>query len=596
MDSLGRLESVKSLTDETNEADGYCLNEVVRTYNDLGMPDKEYQEHEGVKDSASLCIRYGYDSTAFGGEFTKAMRLVSMKYPSTEDNGNLWTRTGSEVDSRLAFYTYGSAGSIADKISRVAAIKDDDGNGGEGITLASYAYNGVGQLAVEDFEQPDVRLDYYNDYSGDPVAGTYENLDRFGRITRQIWRDYGASATRDSYAYTYDENSNRTSRDQETAGNSDEKYTYDDLDRLTEVERGTLSGGSITGRCFASRWTLSDTGNWNTYKIDCDGDGYDEEQGGDVTQNRDHNLANEIADTNSDGYGIEAVWGTAWADPVHDSRGNMTTVPRPGSMGSTYACVYDGFDRLVEVKDSSNNKVLKIEYDGLGRRTKKHINNCNPLDGSYDAWQHFYYDLAWQIVETRRTQDGENTHPETVQPEQQYVWSLRYIDAPVLRDANTDSDDLCDDQRLYYLTDANMNVTCVVDAAGDAVECYRYSPYGSVTVLAPDWETVPQTSCVDNLFAGYWRDAETGLYSVRFRYYHPQLGRWMQRDPLGYINGMSFYEYVATNPIVLFDPLGLQSFWGSSAGSIIGDEINVWYRRFRSCSAVPGQGWRWRLR
>ena len=46
----------------------------------------------------------------------------------------------------------------------------------------------------------------------------------------------------------------------------------------------------------------------------------------------------------------------------------------------------------------------------------------------------------------------------------------------MLRDKNTDSDSLCDDQRIYYLDDANFNVTAIVDTAGDALERYVYSP------------------------------------------------------------------------------------------------------------------------
>ena len=32
-----------------------------------------------------------------------------------------------------------------------------------------------------------------------------------------------------------------------------------------------------------------------------------------------------------------------------------------------------------------------------------------------------------------------------------------------------------------------MNVTCLVDTGGDALECYHYDPYGNLTVLDADW-------------------------------------------------------------------------------------------------------------
>ena len=74
----------------------------------------------------------------------------------------------------------------------------------------------------------------------------------------------------------------------------------------------------------------------------------------------------------------------------------------------------------------------------------------------------YYYNAAWQILEERETA-SENTAPDSVYALYQYVWSQRYIDAPILRDENIDGDDDCTesgvDERLYYTTDAKMNST-----------------------------------------------------------------------------------------------------------------------------------------
>jgi len=43
---------------------------------------------------------------------------------------------------------------------------------------------------------------------------------------------------------------------------------------------------------------------------------------------------------------------------------------------------------------------------------------------------------------------------------------------------------------------------------------------------------------------------------ARSRMYHPSLGRFMQRDVLGYVDGMSLYQYTGSNPIVRTDPTG----------------------------------------
>lgn len=204
--------------------------------------------------------------------------------------------------------------------------------------------------------------------------------------------------------------------------------------------------------------------------------------------------------------------------------------------------------------------MAKYEYDGLNRRDKAHIDSQSPgnPDG-VDHYRHFFYNAGWQILETRDADDVDD-EPEDIQPEYQYVWSLRYIDAPVLRDKNTDEDDLCDDQRLYFTNDANMNVTALVGDDGTVLERYLYDPYGKVTVLDPDFSAdADGKSDYDNniLFCGYYYDWETGLYNVRRRPYHPPLGRMPSRDPVE--SGMNLYEYAGSAPVLDSDPYGLMT-------------------------------------
>ena len=565
-DSLGRRQTVTSYP--TTGCTGTPLNEVKYTYNDFGALDQEYQEHEGAVDANSLYVQYAYDITTgtyneIENVYTKGVRFKSFRYPCV---GSTWkVRSGGDDAARLVYSLYKDTKDedpwdqtgIGDKISRVTAVARDDSRGSEAENdnvLSAYSYNGVGRLVVEDFTQPEVRLDYYGG-----AAGTYAGLDRLGRIKTQLWRDYGASQDRDKYTYDYDHNSNRKYRENNVTGDKkDELYAYDNLDRLTEFKRGNLNVGKTaiptadTNRVRGEAWTLTDFGNWSAYKIDYDGDGYDDNDG-DLTQSREHNLVNETT-------GIDETKGPSWADPGYSARGNMITVPKPTALTATYKCSYDAWNRLVEVKEQNDNVVAKFEYDGLGRRTKKFINTGE--DQTYDHFRHFYYNAGWQIVETRKSTSGENTEPQTLRPEYQYVWGRRYIDAPILRDENKDSDDYCnepnDDERLYYLTDANMNVTTLTDTAGDAVERCLYDPYGKVTFMDGSWENAAGESAKDNaiLFAGYWRDSDTGLYHVRHRAYHPNLGRWLQRDPLGYVDSMSLYEYCASRPLSCADPFG----------------------------------------
>ena len=156
-------------------------------------------------------------------------------------------------------------------------------------------------------------------------------------------------------------------------------------------------------------------------------------------------------------------------------------------------------------------------YDGLNRRITSHIDSGAPSNPTgIDSYLHCYYISAWQILEIRQS-DTPSAQPETLQPKHQYVWSQRYIDAAVLRDENTGANGLCDDQRLYYLNDANVT-----------------------------------------LDTGRELDTETWLYYYRNRYYGAELGRFLSRDPIGYHSSrLSLTEYAKNSPAGLLDPFGL---------------------------------------
>src|SRR5690606_7896556 len=46
-------------------------------------------------------------------------------------------------------------------------------------------------------------------------------------------------------------------------------------------------------------------------------------------------------------------------------------------------------------------------------------------------------------------------------------------------------------------------------------------------------------------------------YHVRHRAYDPELGRWLERDPAGYIDGWSLYQAVNSSPVMYVDPSGM---------------------------------------
>ncbi len=95
----------------------------------------------------------------------------------------------------------------------------------------------------------------------------------------------------------------------------------------------------------------------------------------------------------------------------------------------------------------------------------------------------------------------------------------------------------------------------------------RYTAYSSGPSFNDGWIDNPNDDVngPDNSvgYDGYWFDlagateaTSTGLYMVRFRVYDPKLGRWLQRDPLGYIDGTNCYLAVRGNPTAYTDPTG----------------------------------------
>jgi len=440
-------------------------------------------------------------------------------------------------------WTYGTSGGTGDVLNRVEAINDDS-SGSPGSAFSEYTYLGSAWIVVEDYVQPDVRLTLD---SG--TAGEYAGLDRFGRVVDHLWYDYGASTDRDRFTYGYDRASSRLYRENTVASGKDEYYAYDEVNRLATFDRGDLNVNkdAISGTPVKEEdWGLDMTGNWTDFLQKTSGTT-------DLNQDRAHNPVNEIT-------GITETTGTAWIDPVHDRAGNMTTLPKPSSLASGLTCKWDAWNRLVEVKDGAT-VVAVYEYDGLARRVKSHVDSQSPgnPDG-VDAYIHFFYNQGWQELESR-VSASENTEPESLQPQYQYVWSQRYIDAPVLRDANTDTDGLCDDERLYYLGDANFNVTTLIDTSGDALERYVYTPYGVLTIYDATWSNIRSASSYANVYTytGRQLDAETGLYYYRARFLSSQLGHFVNRDPIGYEGDISLYRYTGNSPVVWMDPDGLRT-------------------------------------
>ena len=89
--------------------------------------------------------------------------------------------------------------------------------------------------------------------------------------------------------------------------------------------------------------------------------------------------------------------------------------------------------------------------------------------------------------------------------------------------------------------------------AGNIVNQYVYDAFGRV---------ISQTQTISNPFKYVGRfgvmDDGNGMLFMRARYYDPAIGRFINKDPIGFDGGdINLYAYVANNPVNFIDPDGL---------------------------------------
>ena len=214
--------------------------------------------------------------------------------------------------------------------------------------------------------------------------------------------------------------------------------------------------------------------------------------------------------------------------PQYDDNGNMLNDDK-----HTYA--YDFNNKLVSVDET----VGTYKYDALGRRIAKN----NTL---------FYY-VGDFIAE--EFEEG------------------LYIASYIYGNEIDDVLQIVKQSSVYYCHKNHLgSIICLSDNDGSIIERVEYDTYGNPTFFDRNGIIIEQSSIGNSLlYTGRYYDYEMNGYYYRARSMNPITGRFLQKDPLVYIDGMHDYNYVGNDPISYIDISGTFRLWSllKAGGGII---------------------------
>jgi len=117
--------------------------------------------------------------------------------------------------------------------------------------------------------------------------------------------------------------------------------------------------------------------------------------------------------------------------------------------------------------------------------------------------------------------------------------------------------------RSYPVRDLVGSVWGLVGQGGEVTAAaLEYNAWGK-----PSWE--PGTDFGPVRYTGRDWDADEGMYYYRARWYAPELGRFLQPDPIGFAGGdLNLFAYVLGDPATARDPSGLDAYGEALADAL----------------------------
>ena len=293
-----------------------------------------------------------------------------------------------------------------------------------------------------------------------------------------------------------------------------ERYTYDGVGNIKEMQHAIANGGWTRGYTYAED-SLIEKGT---------------PQGAGAKQS--NCLSSTTVSSNS-----QETYG-------YDAHGNMQ-MPHLAAMG------WDFRDQLrVSQRRVVNNGVgdrTYYVYDGSGQRTRKVTErsdgsrkNERVYLGGYEVYRE--YDRSGTLTLDRQTlhkADGARRLA---------LVETKTFDASV-GGGNAES-------LIRYQFDNHIgSATVELDGEGAAIWYEEYLPYGESTFQVLGTSSV-EVSAKRYRYTGMETDLETGLRYHSARYCASWLARWTTVDPEWFVNGTNVYAYTNNSPICLKDPSG----------------------------------------
>jgi len=222
---------------------------------------------------------------------------------------------------------------------------------------------------------------------------------------------------------------------------------------------------------------------------------------------------------------------------------------------------YDCENRLVKAETYVGDRLEstgQYRYDSLGRRVAKQAE----IKGEIEQKR-----FLWQGLRMLR----EKTPGQSIL----YLYEPGSY-APLARIDQVEGEE----QKVYYFhTDQIGTPLELTDSNGKIVWQATYRSWGSV-------EHLPVSKVEQNLrFQGQYFDCESDLHYNTFRFYDPEVGRFVNQDPIGLLGGANLYSY-GVNPISWIDP------WGWSAKPSHSPDVAKWLDKGGSVHMeVEGRTW-----